>query len=631
MRVTFGDARSKRGVLQHPAFLIAAVRVVLLAGLLISQTNRLGGATAAEVVGGVSGPIVGEYDVDENTRFFDSPAFRFTGFINMSPADGYIRIDVLKDATADPRVERNWQMGAGFAQITGSAPFFRFASPPLKIFNFTRFPRSWVDGGLGRARVVFVFRNDPSHGVLLPVQDDFGITPQNPYVIVFADVAPDRTNQIEKTFGNGGCLSVNAFLLDDFEGNATDPCTPNYLSANTNVPFFRPWEPQQLDEQRRNTMDYYRQIGTNSDGGGPSIFAGLNTLRKFRARYFPPFDCNEFMEPEAVTTYYNKGDLGIGREMHCSYNTCRDNQELACYVKNFGTRNGKAQFGHKAEAQLAVRNNQPFATVAMVHRKRITDRSPNDAPNDVFFVVYDSNGNLQFDAQLDRKGYNTSIPGNCLQCHGINSSYTVNPNHEVHRAMFLPFDLDSFEFFSENKNSPLSRVKQENAFRAQNRFVHHYSRLNLLPDAKALIEGWYNDDLFFDTSKFNGDFAPPGWMGNGQQQQLYRKVYARACRTCHISYEPVPADHAPSDKGDGRIGLQFGTYEQFLEKWVPLINQATCGPINPIGLKGTMPNAEQTLQLFWTTPARAQLFAQLPDPGPRGFRDCAPPVTQFPD
>jgi len=244
-------------------------------------------------------------------------------------------------------------------------------------------------------------------------------------------------------------------------------------------------------------------------------------------------------------------------------------------------------------------------------------------PNSVFFVVYGANMDLATDARLDRKGYNTSIPGNCLQCHGINSRYTAHAAHEVRRAIFLPFDLDSFEFFSDDPNSALSlsRAAQEGAFRAQNRMAHDFSRLSQLKDnadARQLIEGWYNNDLF--TGTFNGDFVPPGWSGTEQQKQRYLKVYARACRTCHISYETAPTNDS-DDAGRNVPGLQFGTYDLFVQLW-GLIQPRACGQnINaPIG---AMPNAEQTLRQFWTTAARAQLFAQVPN----AFRDCAPPES----
>jgi hypothetical protein len=145
-----------------------------------------------------------------------------------------------------------------------------------------------------------------------------------------------------------------------------------------------------------------------------------------------------------------------------------------------------------------------------------------------------------------------------------------------------------------------------------------YSRLFQLidnADARQLIEGWYNNDLF--TGTFNGDFVPPGWSGTEQQKQLYLEVYARACRTCHISYEKAldPLEGMNVD------GLQFGTYDRFVQLW-GLIQPRVCGQDINAGI-GAMPNAEQTLRQFWTTAARAQLFAQVPN----AFGDCAPPKS----
>ena len=625
MTVIFSHTWKKGHVLRR-VLLIATVGVISLASHSICQPYRPwiataeerqrppvwgaeydGAATAEErqrppVQGVVTAPVVGEYDVDPRTA-----TFVVQGSVNLSAADGWIAIDVLKDPTADPNDEHNWQYDVGFAQITGSGPDFTFESAPLQLFNLPDLT-PWVNGGLGRARVAFVFRHDLSWE-LLHVQDSDEITPENAHVIVFADVAPNRTDQRSV---KDRCEPQD---LDNVE-DPTNPCTPDYLSANRNVLFYPPGN---KDAQQQAAIHYYREVRTGPDGRGESIEAALPTLQKFRERYFAPFECDDLLnEPEQVTTYYNNGDLGIGRGMHCIYNGCKD--ELACYVRNYGGRDGTPFFGSKSEAQLALQNDKPFATVAMVERARMA----TNAANRVFFVVYEhidgdpDHTQLLHAAQLDRKGFNTSIPGNCLQCHGINSTYTAHARHEVRRAFFLPFDLDAFQFFSDDPNSELSLVRQEAAFRAQNRMVRDLSGLFQSSDARKLIAGWYNGDLFRGT--FNGAFVPPEeWGGTEQQEQLYLEVNARACRTCHISYVPASQGQA----GDNRPGLQFGTYQQFITLW-PLINERACGPIERSKWQRgslAMPNAEQTLRVFWSTSARAHLFAQIPD----AFGDCAPP------
>jgi hypothetical protein len=627
MSITFNHTGKKGGMLRR-VLLIAAIGVISLAGVSIWQAYRLRVATAADrqrrpVQGVVTAPVVGEYDVDPKTA-----TFVFRGSVNMSAVEGWIAIDVLKDPSADPNNEQNWAYDRGFAEITGSGLDFTFESAPLQLFNLEGLT-PWVDGGLGRARVAFVFRDDRSWE-LLRVQDSDGITPENEHVLVFADINPDRTDQRPS---GSRCVPQD---LDNVQ-DPTNPCTPDYLSANRRVSFS---PPGQKDEQEQAAIGYYQQVKTAPDGTGESIEAALSTLQKFRERYFAPFECDEgFNEPEAVTTYFNHGDLGIGREMHCIRNGCIGKQELACYVMNFvggsdGTpffveSNATPLFGDKAGAQAAVEQRKPFATVAMVDRQHIIG-----SPNGVFFVVYEhiggalNNTRLATAAQLDRKAFNTSIPGNCLQCHGINSTYIAHPD-EVRGATFLPFDLDSFEFFSDDPGSALSRVRQEAAFRAQNRMVHSTIPSARLPDARELIAGWYGGDLF--SGIFNGKFVPRGWSGIDQpyppaspQVQLYRKVYARACRTCHISYEPE----------SGGLQLQFGTYQDFLTSFTQIIVRA-CGSIEEsewgdaaLGGSLSMPNAEQTLRVFWTTAARAHLFAQVPNAQvPNGRGDCALPSS----
>jgi hypothetical protein len=91
----------------------------------------------------------------------------------------------------------------------------------------------------------------------------------------------------------------------------------------------------------------------------------------------------------------------------------------------------------------------------------------------------------------------------------------------------------------------------------------------------------------------------------------------RACRTCHISYEPAPAGEPAF--ADTRRELDFGRHEEFISSKVfPITRAAACGSIRH---PKPMPNAEQTLNIFWSTSARAHLFAQVPE----AFGDCAPP------
>jgi hypothetical protein len=234
---------------------------------------------------------------------------------------------------------------------------------------------------------------------------------------------------------------------------------------------------------------------------------------------------------------------------------------------------------------------------------------------------------LALRAQLDNKGYNTSIPGNCLQCHGINATYTITPDaqgnskHEVKNAMFLPFDLDAFEYFSDDPNNGLSRAKQETAFRAHNRMVRKFSALGRSKDAQDLIEKWYADDLTDDGGEPFRSVVPSGWQGDAGQEQLYKTLVAVACRTCHISYVPFASDNRPH--------LTFGNATAFLEPTTPAerVNVEQARSLMCTTHRNNskrMPAAEQTLKVLWRSAGRAQFFGQVEIPGPerQGVHDC---------
>ena len=535
--------------------------------------------TAAEIEGRVTSPILGNYNPGTPSSF----AFTFTGSVNVDPSEWYLGVDVLNPAAADPADENNWWYNRATFRAEGGGPdVFTFSE--TGITPFADLPDAWRVGGLGRMRVVVV-SNDGSQWAALPIQDAEGNTPANATTIVVADTAPDPT----KPPGESS-LTIK---------NPLNPATPNYLSVNSGVLSF---PPGQLAQQQAATNNYYSQVKVGSRGTGLSIRDKISTLRKFIDFYFRPFECGSILnEPQRVTKYFNKGDLGIGREMHCLNRGCTG--ELVCYVKNFGKADGTAVFNDKTKAKLALQANRPFATVAMVERQLMAP----DAANRVFFVVYEytaasgdpAKTKLALKAQLDNKGYNTSIPGNCLQCHGINSTYTAHSAHQVKNAMFLPFDLDAFDYFSSDPSNVLSRAKQESAFRAHNRMVRSFSSLNRSSDAQAVIGGWYGGDLFSGT--FNGAFVPPGWLGDTSQSQLYRKLVAIGCRTCHISYLPFGSDQ--------RSFLNFASSTTFAAQAKAVL----CNDGVP-----RMPAAEQTLKIVWQSAGRPHLYGQ----GVGLFGDC---------
>ena len=140
-------------------------------------------------------------------------------------------------------------------------------------------------------------------------------------------------------------------------------------------------EPDRLELEKRTTADYYAAVPTDPNGlFGQSIKLAFPTLDDFIKYYFDrplETDClfSDDNEPEQTATYFNRGDLGIGREMHCIYRACT--AELACYVKNLAEIDpidNKPIFGDKELAEgVVMGNHPPFATVAMVERGLIVE------------------------------------------------------------------------------------------------------------------------------------------------------------------------------------------------------------------------------------------------------------------
>lgn len=371
------------------------------------------------------------------------------------------------------------------------------------------------------------------------------------------------------------------------------------------------------------TRAYYDTVRTGKDGTGPSVSASLGTLQDFRNRYFAPG-----VGKELVSEYYNEGDLGIGREMHCNFEVpglTAETYERACYVSNYAPcqpgatlPNGLCQrpiFDDEAAAKQIQKNDGvPFATVAMVERGDMGATEPNA----VFFAVYvcDANsdcsvtashvladGPVALDnhgvASLDQdpnapRGSNTFNPGNCMSCHGTGGSYDAG-THSTTGAYFLPFDQNAFSYLETSSSSPLSKQGQHNVMREMNAHIA-YSHLGTVGNATRLIENWYDGD--FVNGQFNGARSPNdlGFEGSTVNDStthessgaLYANVYGRACRGCHITHGGL---------------FQFSEYDDWLA-FGAVMKDRLCD-------SHEMPLAERTQDLVWDGHVRQSFFQHL--------------------
>lgn len=347
---------------------------------------------------------------------------------------------------------------------------------------------------------------------------------------------------------------------------------------------------------------------------------------------------------EVSAIYYNAGDLGIARDMHCKSfippqtvpPRGRALVGRVCYVTNYGRdAAGEARFGpENVDAQAAITqavagssvgNTAAIATVAMVYLPPLPLQL---AGTNVQFMVYnaklgiqDSTGALQNFAALDNKGLeandnpeldshaNINVPDNCLTCHGTSSQYTptATGTPSILRANFLPFDPASMVFSTTNatysKENMLPKLKALNAHVAAVAAVIQAPAVVGDPPGAIidLLNGMYPstltppgangpavpDTVFVDT------YVPPGWTSVGKgATQLYNEVVKPYCRTCHVSHDTTGA-------------LDFLSYAEFSgqKDW---INEYVCKEGS-----GPMPQAEQTQNRFWKSSARAHLVNAL--------------------
>jgi hypothetical protein len=492
--------------------------------------------------------------------------FNYRGYTNFPGSQGRVEIYVLTQGNGDSTNQSLWKLvrtvtPSNTGTVVGSETRYAWSTGSVALFGNSPGENRWPQGGTARVRFKAVRGTVSSD---LPVRDN-----------------EDKRG-----------LDL-VLVLSDYNPNPAQPpggqLTPNYL-ATKSIKF-----PTSTGWTQENETTWYYQNAFVDQAGTLSVWDGIPDLAEFRSRYFGPIkpdpnrpDCASLSTPETVATYFNKGDLGLGREMHCIDNHCT--QEIACYVKNYGALNASTtpsrpalKFDDRAAALQALNAGKHFATVAMVERQwmgGLIDRPLNK----VIFLVFDEHDILSTGpVRLDNKGFNTFNPGNCLVCHGTSSSYHWD-TATVRDAYFLPFDLQAFEYFSSDPTHPLARARQEDAFKALNRIVY-FSDLWALDAPNTLIDKWYD---FFTRSTFLNNAVPDSWNTNDNSRQLYKQVVAKACRTCHISEKTRPA-------------LAFGTFTDFdLYKLNSAIRM--CGP------EKSMPQAEQTIKVLWKSAARSHFL-----------------------
>jgi hypothetical protein len=262
---------------------------------------------------------------------------------------------------------------------------------------------------------------------------------------------------------------------------------------------------------------------------------------------------------DIVATYYNRGDLGFGRDMHCRTTS----YGKACYVTNYGkVADGLADLNDGTALDDAIAHVRQGATVAMEWHQ---NKAPDDNP--VRFFVYDtgSGGGLINAISLDSNPTERAIPGLCMNCHGgtFKDAASWGGVTRVEGAQFLPFDVESFAY-----HGSLPQWSQESQFRELNMLVR--DTLPAGATSHELITGWYPN-----LGTFTGSFVPSGWQAN---PSVYANVYRPYCQMCHTAQASAPK-----------------SWSEFQAQANVIVDE-TCGSARQ------MPHTEITYAGFWQNP-----------------------------
>jgi hypothetical protein len=279
-----------------------------------------------------------------------------------------------------------------------------------------------------------------------------------------------------------------------------------------------------------------------------------------------------------VVVYYNKKELGLGRELGCAEfpdGTAQDGTALtgiACYVTNYGT----AFRDVVNSLPLAVEGAHPKNTVCITYRPSLA------TGYQVQFYTYNADGQRREWAQLDTLGPRP-LPQVCMNCHG--GSYDSD-RHLAKFARFLPLDPNVVVFAD---SGDASRASQEERIRA----INYLSvRSPLTPAQNVMLDQLYGGKVAVAGTPSATEWAPPAWSDSDGHRQLFDKVLKPNCTTCHAAMQTGPT------------GSVLAIYDLFgsptlLDAGLPAV---VCGGF-------AMPNAQATRLNFWEPGAAPIQFA----------------------
>ncbi len=273
-----------------------------------------------------------------------------------------------------------------------------------------------------------------------------------------------------------------------------------------------------------------------------------------------------------AVVYYNKNELGLGRELGCGVvddgpgidpNTGKTFQAIGCYVSNYGT-------------SFRDPNNSLRLAAEGIHYKNtvcISFRPSLGAGYEVQFYTYNQDNQRREWAQLDTLGPRP-LPQVCMNCHG--GSYD-NEKHLAHYARFLPMD-PNVVLWPQDKG--LTRADQEESIRIVNALG---ANSPLTPAQRDMLNKLYNNNLNTPGTKSADKWFPTAWDDTDAHRDLFDKVVKPNCETCHLAMQTDPN------------GQTLAIYDLFKSPSTLMSAGLAADVCNSF----VMPNSQATSRNFW--------------------------------
>lgn len=270
--------------------------------------------------------------------------------------------------------------------------------------------------------------------------------------------------------------------------------------------------------------------------------------------------------------YYNKNELGLGRELGCAEFDDKPSASgtpmtgIACYVTNYGT---TFRDTHNS-LRMAQDGLHPKNTVCITYR-------PSAEPDyQIQFYTYNGDGLRREWAQLDTLGPRP-VPQVCTGCHG---GYYDAERHLARFARFLPLDPNIVVFGDGSAGtSGFTRAAQEERIRAINALS---ARTPLTPAQAEMLETLYGGALTVAGTPSRSRWVPRAWNDTEQHRQLFDQVVKPNCATCHLAMQT-------GSQGALSVYDLFASPSSLLDTG---LSSVLCGSFD-------MPNSQATRINFW--------------------------------